>query len=466
MFTLTSTEKLIISTLQQEGMVYLVGGCIRDVLRGQVPKDHDIATSLDPTFVENLLTPILTLVPDQRAKEHGILRGVDRITGKIVDVASLREDTFCDGRFAQVSFTKDLYKDLARRDFTINAMAAHIELDQDTQNIKLITPIEHSREDLAEHVVRFVGDPHQRIQEDYLRMLRACRFTALGTDWHLEPKTLEAIKQNAQFLEYVSKERIRDEVLKSLAYPAPANFWRSVLECNLLPLVFPELTKAVGCVQNKHHSMDPVWDHILRCLEASVEIDVQCRPLFRLAVLLHDIGKPASKTGSGEDVHFYEHEVIGVPIASQWMTSLHFSKNDILYVTKLIRYHQFQFDDTTKLSSLRRWLRDVGKEIWEDLIMLRCCDRKGNLAKQHLPVMTREIRSLWEKISNIIANNDPIFIEDLAINGHDIIASGVEPGPRIRQIQKEILGIVWTEPKKNTREFLLSYVEKHHGKRN
>jgi len=463
MFQLTASELRVIEILQNHGNVYLVGGCVRDKMLGRIPKDHDMATSIHPNQVEHALTLEFVVIPDAKAKQHGIVRIVDKTNGKIIDIATLRKDVVCDGRYAQVEFDVDILEDMKRRDLTINAMATQVQFIDGKLNTNICTPIPNSMNDINNHVVRFVGDPNKRIEEDALRMIRACRFTALGPDWKMSLGTINCIRDNREKILSISKERIRDEIVKSLTYPTPSNFWRSLLECNLLEFVAKPLTELVNCEQNEHHNFDPVWDHSLRALDVCLELDPDNRPLFRLAVLFHDIGKPRVKTNNDGKINFYKHEVAGVDIVAKWMTSLHFANKDIVYVSNLVRHHQWRFDDTTKDATLRRWLRDVGKDTWKDLIYLRCCDRKGNLAKMHLPIMTREIREIWERVQNFISQNDPIFKEDLAIDGKDIIALGVLPGPQIEQIKNDLLGLVWNDPTKNTRETLIKFVEKKYN---
>ena len=208
---------------------------------------------------------------------------------------------------------------------------------------------------------------------------------------------------------------------------------------------------------------DPVWDHILRCLDSSV--DLTDKPLLRLATLLHDVGKPATKnTKEDGSITFYKHEVVGATIAYELMKRLKFSNADIEYVTKLVRYHQWRFETDTKEKTIRKWLQDVGKDIWEDLIVLRCADRKGNKHKMALGkgMITTKMRELMDKVYHLIQSGVPLFREDLAINGDDFRELGVRPGPIYKEIFSNLLGITANDPTKNNKEWLKEFVKRNY----
>ena len=262
-FTLTNSQSRVIELLQNNNYkAYVVGGAVRDYFLGKKQKDIDLATQCLPDDISNLLTEEFTVIPDTVAFYHGIVRIVDKDTGEIIDIATCRKDVSCNGRHAEVVFTQHISEDLARRDLTINAMAA--EIDPNGQCKELIDPF-NGQDDIKHRRIIFVGDPDIRIKEDHLRMIRACRFTALGDKWTITQE--EYIKQNANEILTVSKERIRDEILKALSYDRPSNFFRALDATNLLIHVFPDLTLGIGCTQNEYHATA-----VYRCKRCDTQI--------------------------------------------------------------------------------------------------------------------------------------------------------------------------------------------------
>jgi putative nucleotidyltransferase with HDIG domain len=459
---LTETEQKIVRTLRgcevlgRAGKVWAVGGAVRDLLLGKTPKDIDLVTDHRPTEIHlHLTTAGCQLIPDKTAWDHGICRVVS--PAGPVDIATLRRDDNCDGRHAQVSFTEEIEEDLARRDLTINAMAARIDQEG---NLGDIIDLFGGRKDLQTKTVRFVGEGEKRIREDHLRMVRACRFTALDEAWTIAPEDQSTIAREAWRIGLMSKERIRDEICKALGYSRPSNFFRSLHDCRLLVRVMAPLDTCIGVEQNEYHD-ETVFDHLLFSLDASTSFSDSI--LLRLATLLHDIGKPTTySVGPDGRIHFYKHEISGSLVARDWMRELKFSNKDIEYVTKLVRHHQWRFETDSRDKTIRRWLRDVGDD-WRDLITLRCADRKGNMAKKNKPAVTKAMRELIERAEKIIETGEPIFDGDLAINGHDLKEAGFKPGPIYKQIIQDCWSLVLNTPEKNTKERLLDFVRKNHG---
>lgn len=461
-FKFTNTETLLVSRLQSEGYdCWVVGGAVRDYLRNAKPKDIDFVTNASPTIIRSILgNDDLFFIPDQKAFDHGINRLVDKDTGTIIDIATIRKDVQHDGRWAQVTWATTIEEDLARRDFTINAMAASILPDGSI--LEIIDPFE-GQKDLSLKIIRFVGDPFQRIQEDALRMIRACRFTALDSEWYTPD--LSILRSQAHQITSISKERIRDEILKGLQYFKPSNFFRNLRDGGLLTIIWPDLYRCWNISQNSHHSED-VFDHLMRTVDAS--IDLSKNILLRLSALTHDIGKAVTKTVDETGIHFYKHELESARLMYTWMKEYHFSNQEIVYVTKMVRNHQWRFDDTTKPKAIRKWLHEVGKDDWRDLITLRAMDRAGNLLKMQLgkSIVTSKMRELSQIAEDMIASKIPIFKEDLAITGEDIKTLGIPTGPIYKEIFSNLLGIVLNDPKKNEKQWLLAYVEKQYGKKN
>ncbi len=457
-FQLTRAQSAVVKGLTERGFsVWVVGGAIRDGLLGKTPKDLDFAHNATVSQVVQIANEAgLSVADDKKAMEHGIVRVGDDETKGLVDFAMLRTDVSCDGRHAEVAFTQDINEDLARRDFTINAMAAKI--DEEGTTGPVIDPY-GGRRDLQTRTIRFVGDAVSRIKEDYLRILRACRFTALGEDWKLAVDANGACTKYAIDVMRCSKERIHDELVKGIMYPKPSNMFRAMQSIGLLDLVFPDLARGVGCDQNVHHA-EPVFDHLLRCLDASVELTDN--PMLRLATLTHDIAKPHTKKMINGDATFYKHEVVGASIMYNWMKTYKFSRKECEYVSKMVRHHQWRFEDNTTDKTIRHWLQEVGKTEWRDLITLRMADRLGNLKKKDKPVVTAKMKELVDRVEAMIASGTPIFKEDLAINGDDLIAMGMKPGPEFKDIFSNILGIVISSPEKNTKEWLTQYAQKNY----
>lgn len=339
-FDLTTTQSLFTKKLSKFGGIWVVGGACRDLFLNRKPADLDFATNLLPDKVIEIVETLnIVRIPDATAYHHGIIRVVDKQSGQIIDIATTRSDTRCDGRYCTPVFTNSIEEDLARRDFTVNAIAAKI--DEYGNIIDLIDPFK-GQYDLNRKIVRFVGDCEARIIEDYLRIVRWCRMQALHPDMKYISYQQYIVKNNRFGVEEISKERIRDEIIKSLSYPSPVNFWRSMQSCGLFDVIFPELTTTINCSQNAHHAFESVWSHSLRTFKVICELTDN--PMLRLAALLHDIGKPPTKsTDKNGDVHFYKHEVKSAEITYQWMKKYRFSIEQCEYVSKIIRNHQWRF---------------------------------------------------------------------------------------------------------------------------
>lgn len=262
-FKLSRTMKEIIAQLNHcKAKTYVVGGAVRDAVLGQEPKDLDFATDYDIHELHHQVWSMgHHMIEDKTALSHGIIRVIDPdatgTTGRLIDFAQLRRDDKTDGRHAIVTFTESIEEDLARRDFTMNAIAAEIDAEGTVLNI--VDPFNGigRLQDPAKRI-EFVGKAYQRIDEDALRMIRACRFTALGDDFFLDPQDEGIIEGCAERVKTLSKERIHDEFIKALSYPKPSQFFRSMQRCGLLRHIMPDLEQGVGCVQNIYHSANSV----------------------------------------------------------------------------------------------------------------------------------------------------------------------------------------------------------------
>lgn len=429
--TLPADIRWIIDRLVKAGYEgYAVGGAVRDTLLGRSPKDWDIATNAKPSQIQAVFP---RSIYENRFGTVGVRRG-----GRTYEVTTYRIETgYTDARHPDaVTFVSSLEDDLARRDFTVNAMAI--------REGELVDPF-GGQADLAARLIRAVGAPEERVTEDALRMLRAVRLAA-ELDFRIEPNTRQAITGHAAELRKVSAERIRDEFLRILAGPRPYEALTMLLKVGLLETFLPELLEGRDFHQPKHHKY-PVLEHSLRSLKHTPSTD----PLVRLAALLHDIGKPRSARGTGERRTFHGHEVIGARMSKKIMQRLKFSKADTDRVVNLVRHHMFlfQFESTDK--AVRRIVRRTGPDNIADLIALRVGDRLGSGCTIGY---TKKLQRFQERVAEV--QRDPIDTRMLAVDGHDLMKElKLPPGPQIGTILDGLLEEVLDDPTRNTREHLL-----------
>jgi len=434
--------KFVIEKLKKEGFeAYIVGGCVRDILRGEKPKDWDIATNAKPEEIGKIF---LRSYSDNKFGTVTVLTGSEDPTLKEIEITPYRiDEKYTDKRHPdKIRWAKSIQEDLKRRDFTINAMAGEIK----GEKINIIDPFK-GKDDLRKKIIRAVGKAEDRFNEDALRMMRAVRLaTVLG--FHIEPRTAEAIKKNAFWLQAIAKERIREEFLKIIMSDRAVEGVELLRKLNLLKYIVPELEEGYGVTQNKHHIYD-VYEHLLRSLGYAVKR--KFNKYVRLAALFHDIGKPRTKRGEGPDATFYGHEIVGAKMTIQILQRLKFPKKDIEKIAKLVRYHLFYYHpDEVGESSVRRLLRKVGPENIEELIQLRMCDRIGSGCPKAEPYKLRYLRYVIEKISQ-----DPISVKMLKVNGYDVMRIlNIPPGPKVGQILDVLLSQVLNDPEKNKKEYL------------
>jgi len=433
---------------------FLIGGCVRDLLIGREPKDWDITTKATPeqiislfpkTFYENEYGTV-GVVNEQETDERL----------KIIEVTPYRiESEYLDFRRPdKVEWGETVEQDLARRDFTMNAVALKLKQEVRSKEYELVDPF-GGVEDIKKKLIRTVGKPEERFGEDALRMLRALRFSAeLG--FAIETETLNAIEKNSSLLAHISKERIRDEFIKIVMSDSPAFAFDSSVRLGLMQYIAPEFLKGVGVEQNQAHAYT-VWEHLLRSLEHAVKKDF---PLHvRLAALFHDIAKPHTKKWLNNQWTFYGHEVVGAKITKNTLSDLKFPKEIIEKVTKLVRWHMF-FSDTEEisLSAVRRMVRNVGPELIWDLMDVRACDRIGTGRPKESPYRLRKYHSMIEEVMR-----DPISVKQLKVDGEEIMKlTNTLGGPHIGFILEILLSEVLEDPARNTKDYLEEKVHALH----
>ncbi len=433
---------------------YLVGGCVRDLLINRTPKDWDVTTNAKPeeiiglfekTVYENNFGTVAVCVTRETYKE-----GVSPETNKyeIIEVTPYRtEAKYSDFRHPdEVKFSDKLEDDLKRRDFTVNAMS--FRKGQ-------ITDIFNGLKDLENKVLRTVGEPDERFNEDALRMLRAVRFS-VQLDFSISYETTESILKNNKLIKKISAERIRDEFIKIIMSRNPAAGILMLHKFKLLSSIIPELEEGINCEQGGEHIYD-VWNHLLNALQHAADKNWPLE--IRLSALLHDIGKPRSRRlatdKNKKQFTFYGHEVVGERMAVKILERLKFSKKEIELIEKLIRNHMF-FSDTEQitLSAVRRIITRVGVEnIWT-LMNVRECDRVG-MKKKETPYRLRKYFAMIEE-----ALHDPVSVSQLKIDGNYLIKDiGITPGPRMGWILNALLEEVLDDPSKNTKGHLTELVK-------
>lgn len=434
--TIQLPEKVgrIIGTLQEHGYeAYAVGGCIRDSILGREPEDWDITTSampeetkalFDKTFDTGIQHGTITVL----LEKEGFEVTTYRIDGKYEDSRHPKE----------VTFTRNLREDLLRRDFTINAMAYN-ETDG-------LVDIFGGLEDLEEGMIRCVGTAKERFKEDALRILRGVRFAAqLGFD--IEEDTRQGMKELAWTLQNISAERIQVELVKMITSKRP-EMLREAYELGMTRIVLPEFDQLMTTGQETPHHMYSVGEHTLHAMK-----NIRADKILRLAMLLHDMGKPALKTVDEAGVaHFKKHALESERIAENVLRRLKFDNDTIRKVTRLVRCHDLRMPATAK--SVRSAMNQIGEELFPYYMEVRRADVLAQSMYQREEKI-ENLDQIEELYHQIVEDGDCVSLKDLAVTGRDLIASGMKPGKKIGEKLEELLKLVIEDPKLNTKEELL-----------
>ncbi|MHB1021335.1 MAG: CCA tRNA nucleotidyltransferase [Acidobacteriaceae bacterium] len=412
----------IVTRLHTQGhQAYFAGGCVRDLLLGREPKDYDVATSATPDVVVSLFPKTFTV-----GAHFGVVlvvNGVENDEEISTEVATFRNDgSYSDGRHPDaVRFSTDPREDVVRRDFTINGMLLDPEMLQQSGDVaSAVLDYVGGRDDLAAGIVRAIGAPERRFEEDKLRMLRAVRFAA-RFGYEIEPQTFAAIRSLAAEILQVSRERIRDELTRMLTEGAARRAFELLDATGLLQQVLPEAVRMQGVEQPpQFHPEGDVWVHTLLLLE---KLEAGCSPTLAWGALLHDVGKPATFRRAPERIRFDGHVEVGVRMAEEICRRMRFSNEETDQILALVQNHM-RFGDVMRMkqSTLKRFLRL--SQFAEHLALHRmdCLSAHGDLtlydfAKKQYETMPEDaVRPA------------------LLVTGRDLIAAGYKPSPQFKEI--------------------------------
>lgn len=428
----------IIHILQGAGYeAYIVGGCVRDAVLNKVPDDWDITTSAKPMEVKALF---------DRTIDTGLQHGtVTVMFGKEgYEVTTYRVDGKYEDhrRPNSVTFTSSLIEDMKRRDFTINAMAYNDD--------EGIVDHFHGIDDLEARIIRCVGKPSERFDEDVLRILRAVRFSA-QLDFEIDENTKNAIRNQAGFLEDISAERIAVELTKLLMSDHPERLI-TAYELGVTRVVLPEFNAMMETPQvNKHHAYN-VGEHTVRVVR-----EVPKDKVLRWAALLHDVAKPITRTNDGQWDHFYGHNEKGVEMAEEVLRRLKLDNATIERVKRLVYWHDYGMGELPKIRSFRKALNKMGPDLFEDFAYIKRADILAQ-SDYHREDKLHNLEVLKGYYKEVVENNQCVTLKDLAVTGKDLIDMGIKPGPQMGELLNMLLEKVLEEPELNEREKLIELV--------
>lgn len=426
--------KEVLKVLHDQGHeAYIVGGCVRDMILGDEPHDYDITSSAEPVEVKGLFKHTI-----DTGIEHGTVTVMLNKVGYEVTTYRVDGDYTDHRRPDQVHFTKSLKEDLKRRDFTINAMAYNEE--------EGIVDLFNGREDLDNGVIKCVGNPLERFEEDALRMLRAIRFAA-RFHFEIEEKTSEAIRSLSGLISKVSAERIHVELTKTLCSDYPEDI-EKLVTYGLIEHVIPEFMPNINMAQNHPYHVYTVDQHTYACLKHTAPTEA-----LRWAIYLHDIGKGYSKTTDEDGIdHFYGHVQKSVELSRDILNRLKFDNKTKKRVLDLIDYHDYRFKPSLKAT--RRAMAKMGKDLFLDYIEVQKADISGQ-APDKCEARIEELAVKTELYHELIEKQACVTIKDMAISGNDLMALGMERGQAVGLLLHYLLDQVIENPSLNKEETLL-----------
>ncbi len=428
--------KKIINTLETAGFsAYAVGGCVRDKLMGKQPHDWDLCTSARPE-------EILTVLGKNNVIESGLKHGTVTVKfdGELYEITTFRTDgEYLDNRRPEsVTFVTTVEDDLSRRDFTINAMAYN-----PSEGLK---DLFGGQEDISSGIIRCVGDPEKRFDEDALRILRALRFSS-RFGFEIEPATLKAANKKAYLLNNISAERIASELLMILDGDYAA---RVLLDhTGILSVIIPEIKETIGFLQHNPHHIYDVWQHTVKVVEYAPKGKV-----FRLSALFHDIGKPYCFTQDEKGIgHFHGHPEVSAEMAVKIMKRLKLDNKTISDVEVLIRYHDRRPPADDK--GVRKFISSVGKENYLKVLELKKADAKAQNPRM-LEEKLKYIEDLEKKCMELTSGGDEFNLRTLKISGNDLKSIGLKEGRQIGETLKHLLNCVVDGAIENEYEALMT----------
>ena len=418
--------RYLIEILEEDGYdAYVVGGCVRDSFLGKEPNDWDICTSARPEEVCALLDCYDDIEVFLTGIKHGTIAA--HLAGENYEITTFRDDgEYSDNRHPDnVEFVGDIIDDLSRRDFTINAMAHN--------NYGFLMDPYNGLRDLYNGTIRCVGYPDNRFKEDSLRILRALRF-ASTYGFKIEYLTSEAIHRNKDLLKNISAERIRDELCKMLCGEGVLDI---LLEySDVMAVIIPELEPCIGFEQNNPYHMYSVYEHIAHAVANYKGTDIS----IKMALLLHDIGKPECYSEDENGGHFYEHGVTSMRIAKDVVERLKFDNKTKTEIIDLVLYHDSDIYPGTR--TVKRWLNKIGSELLDKLIFVKIADVHAH-SEKNLEARRNDILGVKLIAKQILAEQQCFQLKHLVVNGIDIMnCLGIESGPCVGRVLNWLLGRV------------------------
>lgn len=452
-------RKIIEKLLNNGYEAFYVGGYVRDTILDRPSYDIDIVTSARPN-------EIIDLFKDHKVDLIGKSFGVVVVDG--IEVSTYRSDKYggLSDKNVDIKYASTIEEDLSRRDFTINAII------MDTNGVRY--DYHGGLHDLDNRIIRFIGDPHDRIKEDPNRIIRACRFRAL-LDGIFYPDTYSALYQNKTLVTYIAPERIQKEIMKVLSSIKEASkFFIACYQIGILKYILPSLHHCVGEFQGDYHK-EPLFIHNMRVGDA-----ISCKfPLLKLAGYLHDVGKIQARYYDEEAAkyHYKKHENIGALLAEHDLGLLKFSNNDIKYVCNVILSHMRSVEGGPK--AYRKSIRQFDELgiTYKDFLRMRMADRAGITKEKESPpklgdavgkktfftphMTCGELRTIVGKFHDVFNNDEPFSVRNLEVNGHDVMEIlNIEPSRKVGEVLNYLLELVIEDPEKNNREILIEEVKK------
>jgi tRNA nucleotidyltransferase (CCA-adding enzyme) len=436
----------VAETLESAGhATWAVGGAVRDALLGITGSDWDLATAARPAQVRRIFRRTVPL-----GVEHGTV-GVLARDGSMLEVTTFRQDVETTGRHAVVRFADAIDEDLARRDFTINAIAWH------PVRREIVDPF-GGRADLEAGVLRTVGEPADRFAEDYLRILRALRFAG-SFDLAIDPPTWRALVGARASIDRLSAERVREELTKVLSHRRPSAALSLYAAARVLEHVAPPLAAVLG-LEEELAPVELPWTEAL----LAVDHIPPNRPALRLAALLSPVGRPEARS---KDLRggwrFTGHEAAAGRLGQEWMRGLRYSNAEIDRIGALLALQEDLFPPDSDGVRVRRWLRRVAPTSVRDLFRLRAARLRAAAVRPGGPPSAEDLTTRWRMARVVLREGPPLAVSDLAIDGSDLIAMGLAPGPDFGRILEELLDVVLEDPGANRPDALRALVRERLG---